>query len=80
MRMFSSPRRTARARPCHVFASPWKPSERQRVAPIKPVQHNNESRLTMTSGHLGNYTILTDATGTCRVGSIDIRRHQAGTL
>ena len=30
MRMFWRPRRTARARPCQVFASPWKPSERQR--------------------------------------------------
>ncbi|MDF1621803.1 hypothetical protein, partial [Pseudothioclava nitratireducens] len=25
-------------------------------------QHNHESRLIMTSGHLGNYTTLTDAT------------------
>ena len=30
MRMFGRPRRTARASPCQVFASPWKPSERQR--------------------------------------------------
>ncbi len=30
MRMLSSPRRTARASPCQVFASPWKPSARQR--------------------------------------------------
>ena len=30
MRMLSSPRRTARARPCQVLASPWKPSDRQR--------------------------------------------------
>ena len=30
MRMFCNPRRTARASPCQVFASPWKPSERQR--------------------------------------------------
>ncbi len=30
IRIFSSPRRIARARPCQVFASPWKPSDRQR--------------------------------------------------
>ena len=30
MRMFWSPRRTARASPCQVLASPWKPSDRQR--------------------------------------------------